>query len=80
MSGRNEHLWLNAVREEARQFNIRQMLKLATVTTTVTIHLYRSGIINMAGAKLGLGLASRFQRTAIRWLRSVQTTTSRYGR
>lgn len=66
MSGGNEHPWLAAVREEARYLVIRRVLKLAAASMTVTIHLYRAGLIGSSGAKAGLRLAGKLQRTAIR--------------
>lgn len=60
---------LAALREDLHRFANRRLLTAARLVTTVTMHLYRRGLVGPAGARAGLGVAGRLQRAGIRLLR-----------
>ncbi|WP_163001193.1 hypothetical protein [Pannonibacter phragmitetus] len=70
MTRENQRPWLRALCEETRYLVIRRLLQLAGAAPTVTMHLYRAGLVSPAGVRTGFSLAGKAQRAAILLLRA----------
>ncbi|CUA94228.1 hypothetical protein [Pannonibacter indicus] len=67
----NKCPWLRALCEATRYLMIRRLIQLAGAALTVTMHLYRAGLVSPAGVRTGFSLAGKAQRAAILLLRGT---------